>query len=59
MTRQQARYEARKLSKLWVGTRLRGPRIIRQKLVTQLVDANWKAIQCRSASTVTTATEPG
>jgi hypothetical protein len=47
MTRQAARAEARKLSKLWVSTRLRGPKKLRQELVSQLTSANWKAIKVR------------
>ena len=51
MTRQMARAEARRLSKLWVSTRLRGPKKLRQQLVSQITSANWKAIKVRHENT--------
>jgi len=49
LSRQAARAEARRLSKLWVGTRLRGPRQSRKILASQIANANWRALKNASA----------
>jgi hypothetical protein len=43
-SRQVARAEARRLSKLWVSTRLRGPRDSRKTLAANIFKSNWKTL---------------